>query len=233
MRIAQIAPLYERVPPKFYGGTERIVSYLTEELVAQGHDVTLFASGDSITRADLVPCTKMALRLDDSVRDALPYHIMMLEAVRQRAHEFDLLHFHIDLFQFPLLRELGVPAMTTLHGRLDLPDLVPFYETFPDAPLVSISDDQRRPMPPGELDRHRASRVAGEPAAVQSGAERAVSRLPRPHLIGEATGPGDRDCHPPRHHAEDRRQDRQGRRALLERGDRAAGPRQSPGGVCR
>jgi glycosyltransferase involved in cell wall biosynthesis len=148
MRIAQIAPLYERVPPKFYGGTERIVSFLTEELVAQGHDVTLFASGDSITRAALVPCTAMALRLDDSVRDALPYHIMMLEAVRQRAHEFDLLHFHIDLFQFPLLRELGVPAMTTLHGRLDLPDLVPFYETFPDAPLVSISDDQRRPMPP-------------------------------------------------------------------------------------
>ncbi len=148
LKIAQIAPLYERVPPKFYGGTERVVSFLTEELVRQGHQVTLFASGDSVTAAELVPGCRVALRLDRSAPDALPYHMMMLEEVRRRAHEFDLLHFHIDLFQFPLVRAIGAPAMTTLHGRLDLPDLAPFYRMFADAPLVSISDDQRRPMPP-------------------------------------------------------------------------------------
>jgi glycosyltransferase involved in cell wall biosynthesis len=148
MKIAQIAPLYESVPPKLYGGTERIVSFLTEELVRQGHEVTLFASGDSVTAAELVPGSPVALRLDPRVRDGLPYHVTMLEAVRRRAREFDLLHFHIDLLHCPLLRELGVPALTTLHGRLDLPDLAAFYEVFSDVPLVSISDDQRRPMPP-------------------------------------------------------------------------------------
>jgi glycosyltransferase involved in cell wall biosynthesis len=148
LRIAQIAPLCESVPPTLYGGTERIVSFLTEELVSQGHAVTLFASGDSVTAAELVPCSPVALRLDKTVRDALPWHLSMLEMVRQRAREFDILHFHVDLLQFPLLRELGVPALTTLHGRLDLADLTPFYRVFADARLVSISDDQRRPMPP-------------------------------------------------------------------------------------
>src|SRR5919106_2457618 len=104
MRIAQVAPLYESVPPKLYGGTERVVSYLTEELVRQGHDVTLFASGDSVTSARLARCIPSALRLNPHVRDHLPYHMLMLERVRQSAHEFDILHFHIDLMQFPLLR---------------------------------------------------------------------------------------------------------------------------------
>jgi glycosyltransferase involved in cell wall biosynthesis len=148
MKIAQIAPLAESVPPKLYGGTERIVSYLTEELVAQGHDVTLFASGDSMTTAKLIPCSDVALRLSPSVRDHLPYQIVMLEEIRRRAHDFDVLHFHIDLLHFPLIRDFSNRTVTTLHGRLDLPDLEPFYTAFPDIPLVSISDDQRRPMPP-------------------------------------------------------------------------------------
>src|SRR5262245_7799244 len=148
MKIAQLSPLWESVPPQLYGGTERIVSYLTEELVRQGHDVTLFASGDSITAADLVPCCEVALRLNPNVRDGLPHHLVMVEEVRQRAQEFDVLHFHIDLFHFSTVRSYAQRTVTTLHGRLDLPDLVPFYRAFPEIPLVSISDDQRRPMPP-------------------------------------------------------------------------------------
>ncbi|WFU11601.1 glycosyltransferase family 4 protein (plasmid) [Rhizobium sp. CB3090] len=148
MKIAQIAPLAESVPPKLYGGTERIVSYLTEELVRQGHDVTLFASGDSVTSARLVPCSDVALRLNPAVKDHLPHQVVMLEEVRQRAHEFDVLHFHIDLMHFPLIREFADRTVTTLHGRLDLPDLRPVYKAFRDIPLVSISNDQRRPMPP-------------------------------------------------------------------------------------
>ncbi len=143
MRVAQIAPLCECVPRKLYGGTERIVSYLTEELVRQGHDVTLFASGDSKTLAKLVPCCEMALRLNPSIMDPLPYHIMMIEQVRQQAHEFDILHFHLDYLHAPLVRQLSRPALTTHHGRLDLPDLASFYEIFHDMPLVSISNDQR------------------------------------------------------------------------------------------
>ncbi|WP_142850258.1 glycosyltransferase family 4 protein [Telmatospirillum sp. J64-1] len=149
MKIAQIAPLAEAVPPKLYGGTERIVSYLTEELVRQGHDVTLFASGDSETAATLVPCSPKALRLDPDVRDPVPHILTMIEEVRRRAGDFDILHFHIDLMHFPTFREIAQRTVTTLHGRLDLPDLQPFYRSFPDFPLVSISDDQRRPMPPG------------------------------------------------------------------------------------
>lgn len=148
MKIAQIAPLAESVPPKLYGGTERIVSYLTEALVDQGHDVTLFASGDSVTRAELVPVTEMALRLNPHVQDPIPYHVMLLEAVRQRADEFDALHFHIDLIHMPLVQDFVGRAVTTLHGRLDLPDLPAFYRSFPNHSLVSISDHQRLPMPP-------------------------------------------------------------------------------------
>jgi glycosyltransferase involved in cell wall biosynthesis len=147
MKVAQIAPLIESVPPKLYGGTERIVSFLTEELVGLGHDVTLFASADSRTSARLVACAEKALRLDPAVQDALPYHLLMLDEVRRRAHEFDVLHFHIDMVHMPLVRELGVPTLTTLHGRQDLPDLQPFYAVFKDVPLVSISNDQRRPLP--------------------------------------------------------------------------------------
>jgi glycosyltransferase involved in cell wall biosynthesis len=148
MRIAQIAPLAESVPPQLYGGTERVVAYLTDELVRQGHDVTLFASGDSRTAARLVPCVPRALRLDPDIWDALPHHLVMLDTVRQMAREFDVLHFHIDLMQHPLAPFFGVPHLTTLHGRLDLPDLQPFYRRFNDVPLVSISDAQRAPMPP-------------------------------------------------------------------------------------
>jgi glycosyltransferase involved in cell wall biosynthesis len=148
MKIAQIAPLAERVPPKLYGGTERIVSYLTEELVRQGHDVTLFASGDSKTAAKLVRCSDIALRLNPAVKDPVPYHMIMLDEVMQRVDDFDVLHFHIDLLHFPFIRDFADRTVTTLHGRLDLPDLKPFYSVFPDYPLVSISDDQRRPMPP-------------------------------------------------------------------------------------
>ena len=148
MRIAQIAPLAEAVPPKRYGGTERVVSYLTEELVRQGHEVTLFASGDSRTNAKLVPCCPQALRLDESVNDHAPYTLMMLDRARGRADEFDVLHFHIDHLHYPLMRSYADRILTTLHGRLDLPDLMPFYSAFPEPPLVSISDSQRRPMPP-------------------------------------------------------------------------------------
>lgn len=148
MNIAQIAPLAERVPPKLYGGTERIVSYLTEELVAQGHQVTLFASGDSMTEARLVPCSDVALRLNPAVTDHIPHLIAMLEEVRSRAQDFDVLHFHVDVLHFPMVRQLAGPTVTTLHGRLDLPDLQPFYRRFSEIPLVSISNDQRRPMPP-------------------------------------------------------------------------------------
>ena len=146
MKIAQIAPLAESVPPRLYGGTERVVSYLTDELVRLGHEVTLFASGDSVTRARLVDCAPHALRLDRSVRDPVPQLLMMLERVRQRAHEFDLLHFHIDpLLHFRLFRALGRKCITTLHGRLDLEHLEPLCREFKDMPLVSVSEHQRAP----------------------------------------------------------------------------------------
>ena len=147
MRIAQIAPLYESCPPQFYGGTERVVSYLTEELVRMGHDVTLFASGDSRTAARLIPACKRALRLDPSVTDPLAYHMIMMNLVLQEAENFDILHFHTDYLHFPTFANGSYPIVTTLHGRQDLPDLVPLYREFCATPLVSISDDQRKPLP--------------------------------------------------------------------------------------
>lgn len=147
MKIAQVAPLMESVPPRFYGGTERIASYLTEELVAQGHDVTLFASGDSITAARLMPCCAQALRLNPLVRDPIPYYMLMLDKVRRCAAEFDIIHFHMDQFHFPIFRDIASRTITTLHGRQDLPDMVPLYAGFPEMQLVSISDAQRKPMP--------------------------------------------------------------------------------------
>src|ERR1700730_1735479 len=146
MRIAQIAPLMESVPPRLYGGTERIVSYLTDELVRLGHEVTFFASADSITAAELVGCASMALRLDSNVRDPIPYYMLMLDRVRGLADEFDILHFHIAQFHFPLFREIADRTVTTLHGRQDLPDLKPLYLGFSGMPLVSISNGQRRPV---------------------------------------------------------------------------------------
>jgi glycosyltransferase involved in cell wall biosynthesis len=146
MKIAQIAPLAESVPPRLYGGTERIVAYLTEELVRQGHDVTLFASGDSQTSARLVPCTAAALRLNPAVRDMTPHHIVMLDEVRRRAAEFDVLHFHIDVLHFPIVSEFADRTVTTVHGRLDTYDLQPCFAAFPGIPLVSVSRAQRRPL---------------------------------------------------------------------------------------
>jgi glycosyltransferase involved in cell wall biosynthesis len=151
MKIAQIAPLIESVPPRFYGGTERVVSYLTEELVRLGHDVTLFASGDSMTSARLVSCATMALRLDPKVRDPIPYYMLMLDRVRERADEFDILHFHIDQFHFPVFRPLASRTITTLHGRQDLPDLQALYFGFDDIPLVSISNGQRATIPKANI----------------------------------------------------------------------------------
>ena len=147
MKIAQIAPLVESVPPTLYGGTERVVSWLTEELVAQGHAVTLFASGDSRTSAHLVPIVPRALRLE-GIHNSLPYNIIMLDEVAARQNEFDVLHFHIDFFHYPLFRGMAHKTLTTLHGRQDLPELPAIYRAFPQMPLVSISHHQRRPVPP-------------------------------------------------------------------------------------
>jgi glycosyltransferase involved in cell wall biosynthesis len=147
MYIAQIAPLAEAVPPKFYGGTERVIHWLTEELVALGHDVTLFASGDSVTSARLEAVWPRALRLDGSVRDPNALHMTMLERVRQQANEFDFLHFHLDYYPFSLFCRQPVPFVTTLHGRLDLPEHEPVFAAFPTLPVISISDSQRRPVP--------------------------------------------------------------------------------------
>ena len=147
MKIAQVAPLTESVPPRLYGGTERIVSYLTEELVRLGHDVTLFASGDSISSAVLAPCCTRALRLDPTMPDAIPHSMLMIDSLRERAEEFDVLHFHIDLFHFPLFHSLAGRTLTTLHGRQDLGDLGAFYSRFSEMPLVAISDDQRKALP--------------------------------------------------------------------------------------
>lgn len=147
MKIAQIAPLYESVPPKLYGGTERVASYLTEELVRRGHEVTLFASGDSETTATLIPAVDQALRLNPHIQEASPYHIAMLEHVAQRADDFDVLHFHTEFVHFPVVRQFRKRTLTTLHGRTDLPDQPHFYRTFGDTPLAAISNDQRMRMP--------------------------------------------------------------------------------------
>ncbi|HEY4256294.1 MAG TPA: glycosyltransferase family 4 protein [Candidatus Udaeobacter sp.] len=163
-----MAPLFESVPPKYYGGTERVVSYLTEELVNQGHEVTLFASGDSATKAHLVAACRRSLRLDKHCVDQFAHQILMLEHVFQRATEFDVVHFHVDYVHFPLSRRQPITDVTTLHGRLDIPDLVPLYREFRDMPVISISNSQRAPLPwanwratvyhglPAELYRFRA-----------------------------------------------------------------------------
>jgi glycosyltransferase involved in cell wall biosynthesis len=146
VRIAQVAPLYESVPPHGYGGTERVVSYLTEELVGMGHDVTLFASGDSVTQAELIaPCPR-ALRLDRECMDQIAHHVVLLDQVFRQVSRFDVIHFHIDYLHFPLSRRFRPSRLTTLHGRLDIPDLRELYRVFAEEPLVSISDSQRRPL---------------------------------------------------------------------------------------
>ncbi len=146
LKIAQVAPLYESVPPKYYGGTERVVSYLTEALVSLGHDVTLYASGDSVTSAKLRPMCRNALRLDESSVDAHADHVLLTEKVLQESGEFDIVHSHIDYAAYPLLRRMETPHVTTLHGRLDVPNLQSLYREFDDEPVISISNRQRLPL---------------------------------------------------------------------------------------
>lgn len=146
MRIAQVAPLYESVPPHLYGGTERVVSYLTEALVGLGHDVTLFASGDSITEARLIPGCERSLRLSEDCVDPMAHHTVMLDEVIEMAEEFDIIHFHTDYMHFPFSKNMALQNVTTLHGRLDMPDLKPLYKHFDKMPLVSISNAQRKPL---------------------------------------------------------------------------------------
>lgn len=147
MRIAQVSPLFESVPPKAYGGTERVVSYITEELVERGHEVTLFASGDSKTKARLVPSCPVSLRLSNNSKNELSNHVVQLQLVQERLEEFDIIHYHTDYFHYPLSKINNSVHLTTLHGRLDIPDLQRLYNTFQDIPLVSISDSQRKPLP--------------------------------------------------------------------------------------
>ncbi|MBV9726530.1 MAG: glycosyltransferase family 4 protein, partial [Gammaproteobacteria bacterium] len=148
MKIAQVAPLYESVPPRLYGGTERVVAHLCDALVELGHEVTLFATADARTRARLVPARAQAIRLDDTeLKSGLAAHLAMLYEVRRRSREFDVLHFHVDLLQFPMFEQHAHKCITTLHGRLDIEDLVPVYKRWPSYPLISISDAQRKPLP--------------------------------------------------------------------------------------
>ena len=147
MKIAQVSPLYESVPPKYYGGTERVVSYLTEELVKMGHEVTLYASGDSVTSARLKPMCHRALRLDRHSVDPVADHVLLAERMFQDANQYDVIHSHIDYIPYPLLRRIKTPTVTTLHGRLDIPNLHDLYKEFDDLPLVSISNYQRMPLP--------------------------------------------------------------------------------------
>jgi glycosyltransferase involved in cell wall biosynthesis len=147
MRIAEVSPLFESVPPRYYGGTERVVAYLVDELMRQGHQVTLFASGDSVTSAELISPSRVALRLSGRFGDWLPYYLLMLEQVYQQRERFDVIHFHIDYVHFPVSRRERVPQLTTLHGRLDLPELVPVFREYRTMPVVSISNSQREPLP--------------------------------------------------------------------------------------
>lgn len=147
MKIAQVSPLYESVPPKLYGGTERVVSYLTEALIKLGHEITLFASGDSVTNARLISHINKALRLDAAVIDPLAHHIVQMQEVIERANEFDIIHFHTDYLHFPFSSTLSTPYITTLHGRLDIPELKPIFKKFHYQPVVSISNNQRMPLP--------------------------------------------------------------------------------------
>lgn len=147
MRIAQVSPLYESVPPRRYGGTERIVHYLTEELVRLGHQVTLFASGDSETTAELMPVCEKATRLDPTCKEPIARHVLMIEQLIKQADRFDIIHSHIEYLPLLAFRNLTVPTVTTIHSRLDLPEIQELYRAFSDAPLISISDAQRKPLP--------------------------------------------------------------------------------------
>jgi glycosyltransferase involved in cell wall biosynthesis len=192
MQIAQIAPLMEAIPPKLYGGTERVISWLTDELVALGHEVVLFASGDSQTSAHLEACWPRALRLDGSVRDPNALHVAMLKRICQRARDFDLLHFHLDYYPFSLFSRQPTPFVTTLHGRLDLPEHQMVFATFSSIPVISISDAQRRPVPNAEWIRTIPSWPAGA-ASNAAGPQAYLLCLSRPHFAGKGCRSGDLD----------------------------------------
>ena len=191
MHIAQVAPLTEAIPPKLYGGTERVVSWLTEELIALGHEVTLFASGDSVTSARLDAVWPRALRLDGSVRDPNALHMLMLERVYQRAGEFDFLHFHLDYYPFSLFSRQSIPFVTTLHGRLDLPEHQPVFDAFASIPVISISNSQRRPLPQANWVRTVHHGLPEKLFAAETG-QAVLFRLSRPHRAGK----GRRSRHP-------------------------------------
>ncbi len=197
MRIAEVAPLFEAVPPKLYGGTERVVSYLTEELVAMGHDVTLFASADSVTSARLVGACTDSLRLHGADAESMIPHILQIESVMARADEFDVIHFHMDILHYPFARRSVVPVLTTLHGRQDLPELGELYREFDDVALISISDAQRRPITwanwIGTVHHGlpaRSLRAAGRPGGYLAfiGRFSAEKRFDRAVAIARATG---------------------------------------------
>ena len=220
MRIAQIAPLHEAVPPKLYGGTERVVSFLTEELVAQGHDVTLFASGDSVTSARLEAIWPRALRLDPAIRDPIAPHMLLMEAARRQADDFDVMHFHMDYWPFSLFGRQRTPFVTTMHGRLDLSELQPVFDTFPNAPLVSISNSQRRPLPQA---RYVATVYHGLPADLLTPQPKKPEYLAFLGRDRPGKRPGPRHPHRPRrrHPAAHRGQGGPRRPGLLRHGDQA------------
>ena len=202
MRIAQVAPLTEAVPPKLYGGTERVVHWLTEELVALGHEVTLFASGDSHTSGKLDATWPKALRLDGSVRDPNALHMVMLERVRQKCddEEFDFLHFHLDYYPFSLFFRQPTPFLTTLHGRLDLPEHQPVFNTFSEVPVISISNAQRRPVPQANWVR-TIHHGLPENLLTPQPAKPILSRRARPDRAGKGRRPRHQDRDALRHPA--------------------------------
>jgi glycosyltransferase involved in cell wall biosynthesis len=225
MKIAQVAPLYEAVPPRLYGGTERVVAHLTDALVDLGHEVTLFASGEAQTKARLVPVRDQAIRLDPApLKSDLAAHLTQLAEVRRRADQFDVIHFHTDMMHFPFFDGMAAKTVTTLHGRLDLKDLAGVYQRWTKFPPRL---HQRRPAPAAarrQLGRDRASRDARRPLRLPAKG-RWLPRFPRPDLAGEASGPRHRHRQAAWHAAEDRGQGRRRRRDLLRGEDRAVAAR--------
>ena len=208
MRIAQVAPLYEATPPRTYGGTERVVAYLTDALVELGHDVTLFASADAKTKAHLFPARDQSFRLDPCpLKSDVAAHLAMLYDVRRHFGDFDVLHFHLEPLHYPVFEGRSQRTLTTLHGRLDLKDIPGLYERWRDFPLVSISNSQRLPLPTVQLGRHGLSRTAGRAAAIFARPWR-VPGLPGPHITREAPRSRRSDRSGDGHAAQDRREGR-------------------------
>jgi glycosyltransferase involved in cell wall biosynthesis len=216
MRIAQVAPLYEAVPPRLYGGTERVVAHLCDALVELGHEVTLFASAEAQTRAQLVPVRDQAIRLDKApLKSDLAAHLAMLYVVRRRSHHFDVLHFHIDMLHFPLFEPYAGKTVTTIHGRLDLKDLPQVYARWRQFGLVSISDSQRISLPNARWLRTVPHGVPAAQYPLPGTRARRLPRLSRPHIPRKAPGSGDPSGHCSRPPVADRRQSRRCGHSLL------------------